>query len=91
MHLPPVSCGRQEPEMRQKYLQMKDLDEHLLKQLENAQQEIDHLAAKKRDLEEELSISPVKQEAGVFMGSEKQKSCCLIAGFDCPGQVDDPY
>ncbi|CAH1779959.1 unnamed protein product [Owenia fusiformis] len=51
------------PAMRDKYLQLKDLNEHLLKQLENGQQEVDQLDLKKAELEEELSMSTVKQEA----------------------------
>ncbi|KAK2157503.1 hypothetical protein LSH36_190g05020 [Paralvinella palmiformis] len=51
------------PEMRQSYLQMKDVNEHYLKQLESGQQELDRLSMKKTELEEELAISPVKQEA----------------------------
>ncbi len=50
--------------MRIKYLKLKDTNEHLLRQLEKGQQEIDHLNVKKAELEEELSMSPVKQEAG---------------------------
>ena len=52
--------------MRQKYLELKDLNEHLLKQLEVGQQELDKLNMKKSELEEELAMSPVKQEAGRF-------------------------
>ncbi|XP_074642572.1 intraflagellar transport protein 74 homolog [Tubulanus polymorphus] len=51
------------PEMRQKYMQLKDLNEHLLKQLETGQQELDALTTRKENLEEELSASQVKQEA----------------------------
>ncbi|KAK2194084.1 hypothetical protein NP493_2g01002 [Ridgeia piscesae] len=50
-------------DMRQKYLQLKDTNEHLLRQLENGQQQMDQLNVKKEMLEEELSVSPVKQEA----------------------------
>ena len=51
--------------MRQKYLELKDVNEHLLRQLEQAQQELDSLNMKKAELEEELATSPVKQEAGM--------------------------
>ena len=50
--------------MRKRYLELKDTNEHLLKQLERGQQELDRLNMKKAELEEELSASPVKQEAG---------------------------
>jgi intraflagellar transport protein 74 len=50
-------------EMKKKYHELKDLNEHLLKQLESGQQELDKLNMKKAELEEELSMSPVKQEA----------------------------
>ncbi|KAI0209160.1 intraflagellar transport 74 [Lamellibrachia satsuma] len=49
--------------MRQKYLQLKDTNEHLLRQLENGQQQLDQLNVKKEMLEEDLAVSPVKQEA----------------------------
>merc|ERR1712150_71776 len=51
------------PEMRQRYLKMKDTNEHFLKQLESGQQELDRLASKKAELDEELAMSPVKQVA----------------------------
>ena len=51
--------------MRMKYLKLKDTNEHLLRQLENSQQELDNLNMKKAELEEELAMSPVKQEAGM--------------------------
>ena len=68
-----VSCIRhilyllllQNPNQRHKYMQCKDLNEQLLKQLEDGQQELDKLVSKKKELEEELSASPVKQEAGI--------------------------
>ena len=52
--------------MRQRYMKAKDLNEHLLRQIESAQQELDSLNMKKQNLEKELSMSPVKQEAGKF-------------------------
>ncbi|XP_064604644.1 intraflagellar transport protein 74 homolog, partial [Liolophura sinensis] len=52
-----------EPEMRQKYFHLKDTNEHLLKQLESGQQELDTLNTKLDNLQEELSMSQVKQEA----------------------------
>lgn len=54
----------QKPDMRQKYMQLKDINEHLIRQLEDMQQQLDQLNTKKAELEEELSNSPVKQEAG---------------------------
>lgn len=52
-----------EPEMRQRYMKLKDLNEHLLRQLENGQQELDQLNSRIESLQEELSQSQVKQEA----------------------------
>ncbi len=46
------------------YLKLKDTSEHLLRQLETSQQELDNLNMKKTELEDELAVSPVKQEAG---------------------------
>ena len=43
--------------MREKYLKMKDLNDHLLKQLETDQQEVDRLTMKKAELED-VSVSP---------------------------------
>lgn len=51
------------PDMRQKYFAMKDMNEHMLKQLEKSQQELDVLNSKIGNLQEELSMSQVKQEA----------------------------
>ncbi len=45
-------------------MELKDLNEHLMKNLEHSQQELDELNMKKTELEEELAMSPVKQEAG---------------------------
>ena len=42
--------------MREKYLKMKDLNDHLLKQLETDQQEVDRLTMKKAELED-VSVS----------------------------------
>jgi len=42
----------QPDEKKKKYHQLKDLNEHLLKQLENGQQELDQLNLKKTELEE---------------------------------------
>lgn len=55
--------GDMKPDMRQKYMQLKDINEHLIRQLEDMQQQLDQLNTKKAELEEELSNSPVKQEA----------------------------
>ena len=38
--------------MREKYVRMKELNDHLLKQLETDQQEVDRLTMKKKELEE---------------------------------------
>ena len=38
--------------MRQKYLQLKDQNEHLLRKLETGQQELDALTTRKAELEE---------------------------------------
>ncbi|XP_064626072.1 intraflagellar transport protein 74 homolog isoform X1 [Lineus longissimus] len=51
------------PEMRQRYMNLKDMNVHLLRQLESGQQELDALNTKKDNLEEELSMSQIKQEA----------------------------
>ncbi|XP_005105393.1 intraflagellar transport protein 74 homolog [Aplysia californica] len=51
------------PDLRQRYVQLKDLNEHLLRQLESGQQEKDTLNSKIENLQEELSLSQVKQEA----------------------------
>lgn len=51
------------PKMRQRYFELKDINEHMLKQLENGQQELDVLNSKIENLQEELSFSQVKQEA----------------------------
>lgn len=53
--------------MRKKYLEMKHLNEHLLRQIEEGQQDIDKLNAKRAELDEELAVSPVKQEAGLLI------------------------
>ena len=42
----------QPEDMRRKYSQMKDLNEHLLKQLETGRQELDRLTLKQKELEE---------------------------------------
>ena len=44
--------------MRQKYLQLKDTNEHLLRQLENGQQQMDQLNVKKEMLEEVNDMTP---------------------------------
>ncbi|KAK3091735.1 hypothetical protein FSP39_022257 [Pinctada imbricata] len=51
------------PEMRQKYFKLKDANEHYLRQLERGQQELDVLTSKIENLNDELSMSQVKQEA----------------------------
>ena len=57
----------QPDDMRMKYMKLKDTNEHLLRQLESSQQELDNLNMKKGELEEELAMSPVKQEAGTVI------------------------
>lgn len=52
-----------DPNLRQRYLQLKDMNEHALKQLENGRQELDMCNSKIENLQEELSLSQVKQEA----------------------------
>ena len=42
----------QNPKMRQRYLRLKEQNEHMLKTLETDQQEIDRLTMKKKELEE---------------------------------------
>lgn len=42
----------QNPDMRQKYFRLKDMNEHMLKQLENGQQELDVLNSKIEGLQE---------------------------------------
>jgi len=42
----------QPDDKKKKYNQLKDLNEHLLKQLDNGQQELDQLNMKKTELEE---------------------------------------
>lgn len=51
------------PQMRNKYQQLKERNEALMRQLEDRQQEIDSLSTKKETLDEELQTSQVKQEA----------------------------
>lgn len=41
--------------MKKKYMHLKDLNEHLLKQLENGQQELDRLNMKRHELDEVMS------------------------------------
>lgn len=50
-------------EMREKYVKLKDMNEHMLRQLEKGQQELDVLNSKIDTQQEELSLSQVKQEA----------------------------
>ena len=44
--------------MRQKYFRLKDMNEHMLKQLENGQQELDVLNSKVEGLQEVMYINP---------------------------------
>ncbi|CAH8550752.1 unnamed protein product [Schistosoma turkestanicum] len=48
---------------RERYFKLKDLNVHLLNQLTEGQAELERLNARKADLEEEISTSPIKQEA----------------------------
>ena len=43
--------------MRQKYFRLKDMNEHMLKQLENGQQELDVLNSKVEGLQEVMHIN----------------------------------
>ncbi|XP_050401532.1 intraflagellar transport protein 74 homolog [Patella vulgata] len=52
-----------DPKLRQKYQKLKTLNDHLLKQTEIGQQELDQLNSKIETLQEDLSMSQVKQEA----------------------------
>ena len=45
--------------MRQKYFRLKDMNEHMLKQLENGQQELDVLNSKVEGLQEVMYIDPL--------------------------------
>jgi len=62
----------QPDDKKNKYHQLKDLNEHLLKQLESGQQELDQLNMKKTELEE---VSCVDQAAGrlTLLGFHLQK------------------
>ncbi|XP_038048644.1 intraflagellar transport protein 74 homolog [Patiria miniata] len=51
------------PQMRQKYMSLKQTNESLARELEARQQELDSLNTKKENLEDDLSTSQVKQEA----------------------------
>ncbi|KAJ8305730.1 hypothetical protein KUTeg_016275 [Tegillarca granosa] len=50
-------------EMRGKYFKLKDMNEHMLRQLEKGQQELDVINSKIESSQEELAMSQVKQEA----------------------------
>ncbi|KAF5404565.1 Coiled-coil domain-containing protein 2 [Paragonimus heterotremus] len=50
-------------EQRQNYLRLRDLNSHLLVQLSDGQTELEQLVARRKELEEDLSTSQVKQEA----------------------------
>ncbi|KAL5017535.1 hypothetical protein ScPMuIL_007124 [Solemya velum] len=52
-----------EPAMRERFYKIKDMNEHMLRQLENGQQELDVLNSKVENLQDELSMSQVKMEA----------------------------
>jgi len=47
----------QPDDKKKKYNQLKDMNEHLLKQLENGQQELDQLNIRKSELEEVSYLS----------------------------------
>jgi len=49
----------QPDDKKKKYHQLKDLNEHLMKQLENGQQELDQLSMKRAELEEVAFISSI--------------------------------
>ncbi|CAH8637597.1 unnamed protein product [Schistosoma rodhaini] len=48
---------------RERYFKLKDLNAHLLNQLNEGQMELERLNTRKAELEEELITSPIKQEA----------------------------
>ncbi|KAF8571416.1 Coiled-coil domain-containing protein [Paragonimus westermani] len=50
-------------EQRQNYLRLRDLNSHLLVQLSDGQTELEQLVTRRKELEEDLSTSQVKQEA----------------------------
>ncbi|CAD5124370.1 DgyrCDS12662 [Dimorphilus gyrociliatus] len=50
-------------EMKKKYMKAKEVNEHMNKQLNIDQKEVDQLTLKRKELDEELAASPVKQEA----------------------------
>ena len=61
----------QNPKMRQKYFELKDVNEHMLKQLENGQQELDVLNSKIENLQEvrtrdQISIKRQGRHASVY-------------------------
>ena len=67
--------------MRQKYFELKDVNEHMLKQLENGQQELDVLNSKIENLQEvrtrdQISIKRQGRHASVC-NSEWISGCCL--------------
>ncbi|KAA3680035.1 intraflagellar transport protein 74 [Paragonimus westermani] len=50
-------------EQRRNYLRLRDLNSHLLVQLSDSQTELEQLVTRRKELEEDLSTSQVKQEA----------------------------
>ncbi|VDD75262.1 unnamed protein product [Mesocestoides corti] len=59
-------------EQKSAYLKLKDLSQHLLKQLEMGQKELEELSAKRRELELDISSSQVKQEAMRILGQLRE-------------------
>lgn len=49
----------QNPKMRQRYFELKDINEHMLKQLENGQQELDVLNSKIENLQEVRTMNRI--------------------------------
>lgn len=60
--------------MRQRYMQLKDLNEHLLRNLENGQQELDQLNTKIESLQEVSSLPSLSHSL------LKAKCRCLNSG-----------
>lgn len=57
--------------MRQRYLELKSHNMTQLSELEKQQRQLDELSAKRADIEDEISVSHIKQEAVC------DSSCCL--------------
>ena len=65
-------------------MEMQGLNDRLLKDLERGQQQLDLFNAKKEELEDELAVSPVKQEAGMcynFLSLVSYQCCSASAVY----------